>query len=137
MSIIEDLKKFIMRGNVVDMAVGIVIGAAFGAMVAAFVADVITPLIGIAGHFDFSSWQTRVNGSLFKQGAFLNAVISFIIIAVVVFFTIVQPLAKLEDRRKARLPKAAPTTRDCPECLSSIPIRARRCAFCTSQVPPA
>jgi len=132
-----DFKKFLMRGNVVDLAVAVVIGAAFGAVVTALVGDLITPLIAaIFGKQDFSSLHFTVNDSTFMYGHFINAVISFILIALVVFFLIVRPINKLiENSRKQ--PPADPTTRRCPECLSEIPIGARRCAHCTVEVPPA
>ena len=136
MSIVGDFKTFIMRGNVVDMAVGIVIGVAFTALVTALVADLITPLIGVAGHFDFSNIHQTIRGSTFLTGLFLNQLISFLLIALVVFFLIVQPMAKLEARSKAKQPKPAATTRECPECLSQIPLKAKRCSFCTSSVTP-
>ena len=135
-SIREDFGKFITKGNLVQLAVAFVMGAAFSALVTALVADIFTPLIGVAGKFDFSSWKYSVNGSLFQQGAFLNALISFITVAVVVFFAIALPYQRYTDRKEAKAPKAAPTTRPCPECLSSIPLAAKRCSFCTSPVVP-
>jgi len=135
-SIREDFGKFIRQGNLVQLAIAFVMGAAFSALVTALVADVVTPLIGVAGKFDFSTWQTAVNGSTFFQGAFLNSLISFVVIAVVVFFMIALPYQRYLDRKAAKAAKAAPTTRDCPECLSTIPIGAKRCSFCTSTVPP-
>ncbi|HXY12792.1 MAG TPA: large conductance mechanosensitive channel protein MscL [Thermoplasmata archaeon] len=135
-SIREEFGKFIARGNLVQLAVAFVMGAAFATLVAALVADIITPLIGVAGRFDFSSWNTSVNGSVFQQGAFLNSLISFITIALVVFFLIALPYQRYTDRKAAKAAAAAPTTRACPECLSTIPIGAKRCSFCTSTVPP-
>lgn len=137
MGLWEDFKNFALKGNVVELAIAVVIGLAFQAVIAALVADLITPLIGIPGHFDFSEWKTTVGSSVFLQGAFLNALISFVTIALVVFFLIVRPMAMMEERRKAKEPKAAPTTRECPECLSQVPIKAKRCAHCTSPLPPA
>jgi len=136
-SIREDFGKFIRQGNLVQLAIAFVMGAAFSALVTSLVADIFTPLIGVAGHFDFSSWKYHIRGSLFQQGAFLNALISFITVAVVVFFAIALPYQRYVDRQAARAPKAAPTTRDCPECLSKIPLAAKRCSFCTSPVTPA
>jgi len=135
-SIREEFGKFIARGNLVQLAVAFVMGAAFATLVAALVADIITPLIGVAGRFDFSSWNTSVNGSVFQQGAFLNSLISFITIALVVFFLIALPYQRYTDRKAAKAAAAAPSTRACPECLSTIPIGAKRCSFCTSTVPP-
>jgi large conductance mechanosensitive channel len=132
----EDFGNFLRRGNLVQLAIAFVMGAAFSALVTALVADIITPLIGVAGKFDFSSWTYNLNGSLFQQGPFLNTLISFITIALVVFFLIALPYQRHEDRKAARAAKAPPTTRECPECLSTIPIAAKRCSFCTSPVPP-
>ena len=133
----KDFKQFLMRGNVVDLAVGIVIGVAFGALVTALVADLITPIIAaIIGRPDFASLAFTIHKSTFKYGAFINALIAFLSIAAAVFFFVVKPVNALMARRKAEIP-ADPTTRECPECLSSIPIGAHRCAFCTEKVVPA
>jgi large conductance mechanosensitive channel len=130
----SEFKQFVLRGNVIDLAVGIVIGAAFVAVVQAAVADLLTPLIAaIFGQPDFSQLTFEVNGSVFKYGHFLNALISFIIVALVVFAFVVKPmntLMSLAQRRES----PDPSTRKCPECRSDIPIDARRCAFCTSEV---
>jgi large conductance mechanosensitive channel len=131
---LKDFKTFVLRGNVVDLAVGIVIGAAFGTVVSAFVADFLTPLISIPGHANFSNLKFTISGSPFFYGDFINKLISFILIAAAVFFFVVRPVNWLMSRRKTELP-ADPTTRDCPYCLSSIPMKASRCAFCTSEVP--
>lgn len=135
-SIREDFGKFIRQGNLVQLAIAFVIGAAFSAVIAALVADLITPLIGVAGKFNFSSWVYTVNGSVFMQGAFLNALIAFVTVAVVVFFLIALPYQRYLNRKAAKAPKAAPTTRSCPECLTDIPIAAKRCSACTSTVAP-
>ena len=135
-SIREDFGNFIRRGNLVQLAIAFVMGAAFSALVTALVADIITPLIGVAGKFDFSTWVYTFNGSTFMQGLFLNTLISFITIALVVFFLIALPYQRHEDRKAAKAKAAAPTTRACPECLSTIPIAAKRCSFCTSVVAP-
>ena len=132
----EDFGKFIRQGNLVQLAIAFVIGAAFAAVVTALVSDLVTPLIGLAGNFDFSSWQYKVNGSVFMQGAFLNALITFVVVAVVIFFAIALPYQRYLDRKAAKAAKAAPTTRPCPECLTNIPIAAKRCSACTSPVPP-
>jgi len=135
-SIRQDFGTFIRKGNLVQLAIAFVIGAAFSALVTALVADIFTPAIGVAGHFDFSSWKFTVNHSTFQQGAFINAVISFLIVAVVVFFAIALPYQRFVARQEAKAPKATATTRPCPECLSAIPLAAKRCSFCTSQVTP-
>lgn len=136
MSAASDFKAFILRGNVVDLAVGIVIGAAFGAVVTALVSDIITPLITIPGKVDFSGLSWQIGGGVFKYGHFLNTVISFVIIALVVFFFIVRPVNALMALRKTETPVEA-TTQECPYCLSSIPLKATRCAYCTSDVAAA
>lgn len=134
---LNDFKQFLMRGNVVDLAIAVVIGAAFGAVVAALVADLITPLIAaIFGKPDFSGLDFTINHSTFRYGDFINKVISFVTVAAAVFFLVVQPVNMLMQRMKKE-PPADPTTTRCPECLSDIPIDARRCAFCTSDVATA
>jgi large conductance mechanosensitive channel len=126
-------KNFILRGNVVDMAVGIVVGAAFGTVVTAFVKDLLTPFIAaIVKQPNFSGIAFTINGSKFMIGEFVNALISFLLIAAAVYFGIVMPINKLLV--KVQKP-AAPTLRPCPECLSDIPIAAKRCSHCTSPVP--
>lgn len=137
MKIIEGFKDFILRGNVVDMAVGIVIGASFGTVVNALVKDLMTPLVAaIFKAPDFSALSFTVNGSVFKYGEFLNALIAFLIAAVAVYFFVVTPLNLLVTRIKSKKPEAptAPTTKQCPECLSEIPLAAKRCAHCTQPV---
>lgn len=132
MTLINEFKAFLLRGNVVDLAVAVVVGAAFKSIVDALVADFITPLVGaIGGNTDFSSLHFTINGSTFGYGNFINALISFVIIAAVVFFLIVTPMNALLARAKKE-PPVDPTSKKCPECLSEIPIDARRCAFCTS-----
>lgn len=129
------LKEFLLRGNVVDLAVGVVVGAAFGGVVTALTKDLLTPLIAaVAGKPDFSAIQFTVNGSKFPVGDFINAIVSFLIIAVAVYYLVVLPINTLMERAKKAPPPAAPTTKNCPECLSAIPIGAKRCAFCTSPV---
>jgi large conductance mechanosensitive channel len=130
----KDFKEFLLRGNLVDMAVGIVIGLAFAAVVTALVADLITPLIAaIGGQPDFSSLSFTINKSHFLYGAVINALITFVVIAAVIFFLVVKPVNALMARRKTE-PDVATTTRECPYCLSQIPVGARRCAFCTQEV---
>jgi large conductance mechanosensitive channel len=136
MKAINDFKAFILRGNVVDLAVGIVIGVAFGTVVTALVKDLITPLIAAIGKQpDFASWYFTVHGSRFLIGDFINAVVSFVILAAAVFFFVVRPVNALIQRSKTE-PPPDPTTRDCPYCLSIIPIQATKCMYCTSDVPP-
>lgn len=133
MSLLKEFKAFILRGNVVDLAVGIVIGAAFGTVVTALVKDFITPLIGIPGHANFESYHFTIAGSVFLWGDFVNALISFILIAAAVFFFVVKPVNFLMSRAKSE-PPPDPTTRNCPHCLSTIPNAATKCAFCTADV---
>jgi large conductance mechanosensitive channel len=134
MGIFTEFRAFVMRGNVIDFAVAVVIGAAFGAVVASFVENLMTPLIAaIAGEPDFSNLAFTINGSLFMYGAFINALLSFLLIAVAVFFFVVKPLNVAAARREAQV-SADPTTRECPHCLSVIPIMAAYCAHCTREV---
>ena len=136
MTLINDFKQFLLRGNVIDLAVAVVIGAAFGAVVTALVADFITPLIAaIGGQQDFSTLHFTVHNSTFLYGDFINKVLAFVIIAAVIFFLVIVPVNALISRSR-REPSPDPTTRKCPECLSEIPVQARRCAHCTSEVEP-
>ena len=129
----DGFRKFLLRGNVVDLAVAVVIGAAFGAVVKALVTDLITPFIGMFGGIpDFSAWTFEVNRSKFLIGDFINNVLAFIVLAAVIYFFVVAPVNHLMDRYKPESPPAP--TKECPECLSKIPIPARRCAFCTAVV---
>ena len=133
----KDFKEFLLRGNLVDVAVGIVIGVAFAAVVTAFVGDLITPLIAaIAGKPNFSDLSFTINGSHFLYGAFFNAVLSFLLIAAVLFFLVVKPVNSLMARRRTETP-VDQVTRQCPQCLSEIPVAAARCAFCTQEVAAA
>jgi large conductance mechanosensitive channel len=128
-------KEFLLRGNVVDLAVGVVVGASFGTVVTAFTKDLLTPLIAaVAGKPDFSAIQFTVNGSKMLPGDFANAIVSFLIVATAVYYMVVIPINALVARTKKEPPPPDPTTKKCPECLSEIPIPARRCAFCTSVV---
>ena len=128
-------KQFIMRGNVLDLAVAVVMGGAFGAVVTALVKDLLTPLIAaIVGKPDFSAIAFEVNASKFLIGDFINALISFILIAAAVYFFVIVPMNALMVRLRRGEAPPDPTSKECPECLSSIPIAARRCAFCTSPV---
>jgi large conductance mechanosensitive channel len=132
---LSGFKQFILRGNVIDMAVGVVIGAAFGGVVTAFTKDVLTPLIAaLVGKPDFSAVGFAIRGTSFPVGDFINAAISFLLIASAVYFFVVTPVNALVARmHKAPVP-ADPTTKKCPECLSEIPIDARRCAHCSQPV---
>jgi large conductance mechanosensitive channel len=126
-------KKFILRGNVVDLAVGIVIGAAFAGVVQALVKDIITPIIGaLGGNPDFSSWAVTVAGARLLIGDFLNALIAFLLLALVVYFFVVLPVTRLMDKYKPE-PEPGPT-KECPECTNKIPQAARRCPECTAQL---
>ena len=128
---LKGFRGFILRGNVVDLAVAVVIGVAFGAVVTAFVKSMLTPIMGaVFGAHDFSTLGFTINGSLFQYGLFINALISFVLIAAAIYFIIVMPMNKLAERRARG---ADPTTKECPECLSEIPHAARRCAFCGSE----
>ena len=132
---LKGFKQFLLRGNVIDLAVAVVIGGAFGAVVTALVKDLITPLIAaIGGKPDFSALVFTINGSKFPIGDFVNAVISFLMIAAAVYFFIVAPMNHLMERMRRGEAPPDPTTKPCPECLSQIPIAATRCAFCTTKV---
>ncbi len=129
----KGFKQFLLRGNVVDLAVGVMIGAAFGGVVTALVKDLLTPLIAsIVKQPDFSALTFTINNSKFLYGEFINALLSFIIVAAAVYFFVVLPINALIARTRKDPAPTDPTTRKCPECLSEIPIDARRCAFCTS-----
>ncbi len=134
-SYLKGFRDFITRGNLIDLAVAVVIGTAFTAVITALVADLITPLIAaIAGKPNFSALTFTVHHSRFLYGAFINAILTFLIVAAVIYFLIVAPMARIT----ARFTRAAEiTTRDCPECLSTIPIAATRCMYCTVAVGPA
>jgi large conductance mechanosensitive channel len=134
--LIDEFKAFILRGNVVDLAVAVVIGVAFGAVVTSLVNDVIMPLLGaFGGKPSFNQYYWVLNGSHINIGTFITALVVFLILAAVIFFLVVKPINWLMSRRKTELP-ADPTTRDCPFCVSSIPVQATRCPFCTSEVSP-
>lgn len=131
----KDFKEFLLRGNVVDLAVGFVIGAALAAVVTAL-ADLVTPLIAaLGGQADFSALSFTVNGSEFRYGHFINALLSFVLIAAVIFFLVVKPVNALMAQRRAETP-VDEHVRSCPESRSEIPSLARRCAFCTAEVTP-
>ena len=130
----EGFKNFILRGNAVDLAVGVVIGASFGTVVTTLVKGLLTPFIGaIAKVPDFSGLYFTLNGSKFLYGEFINALISFLLVAVAIYFCVVLPINALMARMK-RKEQASPTTKKCPECLSEIPLAAKRCAHCAQPV---
>jgi len=134
-TMLKGFKEFLFRGNVVDLAVAVVIGGAFGAVVTAFVKDLLTPFIAaIVGKPDFSGLTFTINNSKFLYGDLINAIIAFLLVATAIYFFVVVPMNALTARLRKEPPPAEPTTRKCPECLSEIPIAARRCAFCTSPV---
>jgi large conductance mechanosensitive channel len=134
---LRDFREFVLRGNVVDLAIAVVLGVAFAAVITALVEGLITPLIAaLGGQPDFSALTFTVNESTFRYGVFLNALISFLIVAAVIFFLVVKPVNALMERRRTE-PAVDEVVRACPECLSGIPTAARRCAFCTAEVGPA
>ena len=134
---LTEFKQFILRGNVIDLAVAVVIGAAFGAIVTSLVENIITPIIGaIGGQPDFSGLSVTINGSQILYGAFLNSVIAFLIIAAVIFFAVVKPMNALMSRMRTE-PTPDPLTGKCPFCLSEVQIGATRCPFCTQEIATA
>ena len=134
---LKDFKTFILRGNVIDLAVGVAIGAAFGAVVTSFTKNLLLPIVAIpGGKADFSQYDFTIRSSVFRYGQFINDLISFVLIAAALFFFVIRPINLLMARRKTE-PDVMSTTRDCPYCLSSIPIAASRCAFCTADVGAA
>jgi len=135
---LKGFREFVLRGNVVDLAVGVVIGAAFGAVVTSFTKDLLTPAIAaIVGKPDFSGIAMTVNGSKLMVGSFLNALISFLLVAAAVYFFVVVPMNALMKRFAPAPPAPAPSTKKCGECATEIPIDARRCPNCTSQLSSA
>ena len=134
---LKEFREFILRGNLVDLAVAVVIGTAFTAVVTSLVEDLFTPLIAaIGGEPDFSALSFTINGSEFRYGDFINALIAFLLVATVLFFFVIKPVNALLSRLRTE-PPVAEVTHQCPECLSEIPVAARRCAFCTTQVAEA
>jgi large conductance mechanosensitive channel len=132
---LSGFKQFILRGNVIDMAVGVVVGAAFATVVTAFTKDLLTPLIAaVVGKPDFSAIKFTINGSVFAIGDFINAAIAFLLVAAAVYFFVVTPVNVLIARVRTGPAPADPTTKKCPECLSEIPIEARRCSHCAQPV---
>jgi large conductance mechanosensitive channel len=131
MTLLADFKKFVLRGNVVDLAVAVVIGTAFAAVVKALVADLLTPIIAVIfGKPSFQNLSFTINGSHFLYGDFINNVITFVSVAAAVFFFVVEPINRLMARRA----QEDPDTKECPECTSAIPVKARRCPQCTAQL---
>ena len=136
-NVLKEFKAFILRGNVVDLAVGVAIGAAFTTVVKSFTENLLTPILAIPGdQASFRSLDFSIRAATFRYGAFIDDVIGFVLIAAALFFLVVRPINKLFARRKTE-PDVMSTTRDCPYCLSSIPIAASRCAFCTADVGAA
>ncbi len=134
---LKGFREFLFRGNVVDLAVAVVIGGAFGAVVAALVKDLLTPLIAaLVGKPDFSNLTFTVNNSKFLYGDFINAVVAFVLVGAAIYFFVIVPMKAITTRLSKPAPAAEPTTRPCPECLSDIPRAARRCAHCTAIVAP-
>jgi large conductance mechanosensitive channel len=134
---LTEFKKFILRGNVVDLAVAVVIGAAFTGVVNGFVNDFLTPLINaVQGHSHFEKYVFVIHGIVFPYGEFLNTLLKFLLTAAVVFFFVVQPVNHLLELKRKKDPTPDPTTRKCPECLGEVPVLARRCMFCTSVLKP-
>src|SRR5688500_18117805 len=133
---LKDFRAFVLRGNVIDLAVGVAIGAAFASVVTSFTEGLLTPLLAIPGDAaSFGKLSFKVSGSKFAYGAVIDAIISFVITAAVLFFLVIKPVNALMTRRRTETDVES-TTRDCPECMSSIPKAARRCAFCTAEVAP-
>ena len=132
---LKGFKQFILRGNVVDLAVGVVIGASFGSLVTALVKDILTPFIGVIAQVpDFSGLAVTIRGSQFMYGDFLNVLISFLLVSAAIYFFVVTPMNTLVARMRKEAPMD-PTTKKCPECLSEIPLEARRCAHCGERMP--
>jgi large conductance mechanosensitive channel len=132
--VIREFRDFLLRGNVIDLAVAVVIGAAFGAVVTSFVGDVLTPLLGLLGVPNFETLTLTVGESAINYGLFLNALITFVLIAAAIFFFVVKPMNALAARRAGREPEEAPTTKACSFCATDIPVAATRCPNCTSQL---
>jgi large conductance mechanosensitive channel len=130
-----DFKTFLVQGNIVSLAVAFIIATAFAAVVTALVDDIITPLVGVVLGVNFASWRLTVHGSAILFGLFINAVLFFLIVAAVIFFGIVRPMAAMQKRQAAKLPTPAATTKECPYCMSHIPVKATKCLYCTSTLP--
>jgi large conductance mechanosensitive channel len=136
-TLLTEFREFILRGNLVDLAVAVVLGTAFTAVVTSLVEDLVTPLIAaVGGESDFSALSFTINGSEFRYGDFVNALLTFALVAAVLFFLVIKPVNALLARVRTE-PPVDEETRSCPECLSEIPVKARRCAFCTAEVARA
>jgi large conductance mechanosensitive channel len=134
---LKDFREFILRGNLIDLAVAVVVGTAFAAVITSLVEDLMTPLIGaLGGEPDFSALTFTINESQFRYGDFINALLAFLIVSAVLFFFVIKPVNALLSRLRTE-PPVDQLTHKCPECLSEIPVEARRCAFCTAQVAAA
>jgi large conductance mechanosensitive channel len=132
--VIREFRDFLLRGNVIDLAVAVVIGTAFGSVVTAFVGGILTPLLGLFGVPNFSSLEITAGSATISYGLFLNALITFVLVAAAIFFFVVKPMNALAARRAAKEPGEAPTTKPCPFCATDIPMGATRCPHCTSQL---
>jgi large conductance mechanosensitive channel len=132
--VIREFRDFLMRGNVVDLAVAVVIGGAFALVVNSFVVDILTPLLGLIGVPDFSTLTITAGEASINYGIFLNALIAFILVAAAIFFFVVRPMNAMQARRASQEPGEAPTTKACPFCATDIPVAATRCPHCTSQL---
>ncbi len=128
---LQEFKKFLLRGNVIEIAVGIVVGTAFNQLVQAFVRDILTPIISIPGTVNFSQLSLKIGGSIFSYGDFLNLLVSFLVISASVFFVVVKPVNYLNSRRQAN---TEAETKTCQYCVSEVPIQATKCKFCTSEL---
>lgn len=131
---LKEFRDFIMRGNVIDLAVGIIIGAAFGSVVTSFVGDILTPLLGVLSVPDFATLSFQAGEATVSYGVFLNALISFLLVATAIFFFVIKPMNALNARAGKDAPAEMPTTKVCPFCASDIPVAATRCPHCTSQL---
>ena len=134
--VLSGFREFIMRGNVIDLAVAVVIGAAFGTVITSFVADILTPLLGLIGVPDFATASVQVGEADVRYGLFLNALLAFLLVAIAIYFFVVKPINALEARRQTGS-EETPTTKTCPECASEVPFAARRCPMCTQPQPVA
>lgn len=135
---LKEFRNYLMQGNIVDLAVAVVIGVAFGAVVTSLTDDIIMPIIGIFGGApDFSANTFTINGSEFRWGNFVTTLISFIIVAAVIFFLVIKPMTMMMERVKRGEGTPDPSTRSCPECLGEVPIAARRCMYCAQPLQPA
>jgi large conductance mechanosensitive channel len=135
MGVVDDLKAFITQPTFINMATGIVVGVAIGSVVSGLVQDIVNPAIGVLFHADFTNvGRVTINGSSFLFGAFLSALINFVVVMTVIFFVLVYPIAKYTERKAARAKKGPPTTKSCPECFSTIDVRATRCSACGASI---